>query len=523
MISNLNMSYLTIVNYLLLAIGLYLTLKKCGVKGYYGLIPFARWYWFGKAICQEALGRTLMVTGAISGALSLVFPYITSLSDEQISAWHILIVVIYMAVTMYQIVLNIRIGGRFCDWMIQGKRRWYWIVLWIFAEWLVMVIFAKSDKYQPKYMYGDISAPRLSNAEQILPENEAGLTVKLKERAVTESFGKKILLRDINLQIDPGCMVLLLGSSGCGKTTFINAVTGYEKGTAEITLQGNDVYKEYAHMKHNIGVVPQKNLVRSSDQVKRTIKEAAYLRLPKSVSAEERAQRVEKVLATFGLTGVANSTVSKLSGGQLRRLNIAMEFIADPELFILDEPDSGLDGIMARSLMENLRAIADEGKIVIVITHTPDRVIDLFDEVIVMAKDAENTGRLAFYGEIDDAREFFDVETMEQILLRINRKGDGGQGLGDEYIEKFIRVQEKLTLHGREGEAVGDENEDIVGELVEEPVVEVEESGEEQERDSRERTEKSIKASPKRIQKKQQKKVAKQTRKKRRKTGRRTR
>lgn len=84
--------------------------------------------------------------------------------------------------------------------------------------------------------------------------------------------------------------------------------------------------------------------------------------------------------------------VAKLSGGQRKRLSIAMEFISNPSLFILDEPDSGLDGVMARELFEQLRLIADQGKIIIVITHTPDRVIDLFDDVIVLAKDAKRTG-----------------------------------------------------------------------------------------------------------------------------------
>ena len=74
-----------------------------------------------------------------------------------------------------------------------------------------------------------------------------------------------------------------------------------------------------------------------------------------------------------------------------------MEFIADPSLFFLDEPDSGLDGIMARSLMQNLRTIADRGKIVMVITHGPDRAAELFDKVIVLAKSVQdNCGHLAF-------------------------------------------------------------------------------------------------------------------------------
>ena len=117
-----------------------------------------------------------------------------------------------------------------------------------------------------------------------------------------------------------------------------------------------------------------------------------------------------------------------------------MEYIANPDLFILDEPDSGLDGVMARELMEGLRSIADQGKIVMVITHSPDRVIDLFDDVIVLAKDSKLTGRLTYFGPVEEAKTFFDTELMERIVLRINRKEEGGDGRADEFIEKYAEV-----------------------------------------------------------------------------------
>ena len=78
------------------------------------------------------------------------------------------------------------------------------------------------------------------------------------------------------------------------------------------------------------------------------------------------------MLALVGLAGFEKRSVTKLSGGQRKRLSIAVEYIADPSMFFLDEPDSGLDGIMSRSLMENLRTIANENKIVMVISHGPE-------------------------------------------------------------------------------------------------------------------------------------------------------
>ena len=109
-------------------------------------------------------------------------------------------------------------------------------------------------------------------------------------------------------------------------------------------------------------------------------------------------------------------------------------------MFILDEPDSGLDGVMAKDLFERLRKVADSGRIVIVITHSPDRVIDLFDDVIVLAKDSTRTGRLAYYGSVEDARKFFERDRMEDIVKRINQVEEGGDGLADDYILKYAEV-----------------------------------------------------------------------------------
>ena len=268
---------------------------------------------------------------------------------------------------------------------------------------------------------------------------DEGLTVNLTERTATEFFRKKVLLRDIHMSIPQGHMVLLLGGSGAGKTTYVNAINGYEKAKAQVMLNGTDLYKHYKKMQYEVGFVPQGEMMRGKDTVLNTLLDAAKLRLPVEVGAKRRRERVNEVMEIFGLTPVKNNLVEKLSGGQKKRLSISMEFISNPSLFILDEPDSGLDGVMARALFEQLRRIADSGRIVIVITHTPDRVIDLFDDVIVLAKDSARTGRLAFYGSVGDARKFFGREKMEDIVKAVNRKEEGGDGLADEFVMKYAK------------------------------------------------------------------------------------
>ncbi len=288
--------------------------------------------------------------------------------------------------------------------------------------------------------YGDYIAYNL----ETFRDND--LEIHIKERSVRGFFKRQILLKDINLRIEPGNMVLILGGSGAGKTTFINAVTGYEKANAAIRQGDVDVYDDYEKMKYRIGMVPQQDLLRGDDTVIMTLSNAAEMRMPTTSDLNERKERVNELLRLFGLENVRGELVDKLSGGQRKRLSIATEFVANPSIFILDEPDSGLDGVMARDLMKQLRNIADQNKIVMVITHTPDRVIDMFDKVIVLAKDSNQTGQLAFYGTVDEAKKFFNRETMEDIILTVNSEGEGGEGQADIYIRKFQRLREEVPF-----------------------------------------------------------------------------
>lgn len=271
---------------------------------------------------------------------------------------------------------------------------------------------------------------------------DKSLVIHIEERSVWNLFRKKVLLQDIDLSVNPGEMVLILGGSGAGKTTFMNAVMGYEKARGKIMEGDIDVYENYNQMKYEIGFVPQQDLMRMEDTVYGTLENAAEMKMPRATAEEARKARIEEVLSVFGLEREKESLVSKLSGGQRKRLSIAVEFIADPTLFFLDEPDSGLDSIMARGLMENLRSIANQNKIVLVITHSPDRGADLFDKVIVLAKGTnDNIGHMAFYGTVDEAKHFFETDTLEDVVRRINRPDEGGEGLADHFIEKYNLIK----------------------------------------------------------------------------------
>ena len=422
--------------------GLWGLFKKSGVKSWHSLIPALREYQLACCAGRETEGRVFSVLGLVKTVLNVSIVLLDYSTEEVVeSPVGVLITVLSVAVLLAYFVYQMRVAFGLID--VYGvKKRWAW--LWIVQEtrWIPAMVWGWNSKYQPGWQVEDIQAEmeRLATHGTATVMDE-GLTVNLKERSVHEFFKKKVLLRDIHLAIPQGHMVLLLGGSGAGKTTFVNAINGYEKADAEVMLNGSNMYTQYKRMQYEVGFVPQQEMMRGKDTVINTLLDSAKLRLPIEISAEQRRKRVDDVMDTFGLTPVNTNLVEKLSGGQKKRLSISMEFISNPSLFILDEPDSGLDGVMARALFVELRKIADTGKIVIVITHTPDRVIDLFDDVIVLAKDSARTGRLAFYGSVEEARKFLGREKMEEIVKSVNRKEEGGDGLADEFVLKYAEVQ----------------------------------------------------------------------------------
>ena len=425
---------------ILYVVGMYGIFQKSGIKGWYALIPCLREDKLGEAVGMEKEGRVLAMLQGLSiilGEAMLILSWYNS--SEAVQNWYYAVMTLQFLVALSIIVYTVRLSNALCEVYDQKKS---WTILWVILSFIPALMWGWMKKYQPLWkadeMKNDAASFFSGSKAAVLDQ---GLTVNLEERTATEFFKKKYLLRDIHMYIEPGHMVLLLGGSGAGKTTYLNAVNGYEKAQAEVVLNGRNMYKNYKDMQYDIGFVPQQDLMRGSDTVFRTLMDAATLRLPSSFTKAEREARVNEVMEIFGLTPVKNNLVVKLSGGQRKRLSIAMEFISNPTLFILDEPDSGLDGVMARELFLQLRQIADQGKIIIVITHTPDRVIDLFDDVIVLAKDSNRTGRLAWFGPIEEARTFFGKEKMEEIVKSVNRQEEGGDGRADEFIMKYAEVQ----------------------------------------------------------------------------------
>lgn len=435
-------TWLRVIIWILNAIGMYKIFTKCRISGLWGFVPAVRYYRLSEICGRELDGLSVAILDIFETMINYLIQDIDIHTPDGL-----VLFILFLAISMAIFVYKLRIISALTKVFGLKKR---WLFLWAVLPWLTMLIWGFHDSIQPENldtleqdaMMAGTSPAALSDLTLCREDDPVeGLNVHLKDRTVRSAGKKRYLLKDIDLHIPCGTMTLLLGGSGAGKTTLINAILGYEKANAEVHLNGQDIYRDYSHMKYKVGFVPQQELLRMNDTVMSTLMDAAKLRLPKGTGRKKRKERVEEVMDILGLSAGKSGLVSKKSGGMRKRISIGMELISDPDLFVLDEPDSGLDGVIARELFLKLQDVAKSGKIVLVITHTPDRVIDLFDRVIVLARDSGRVGRLAFSGTVDEAREFFDCETMEQIIMQVNGVNEGGQGKADEMIDRFIHYR----------------------------------------------------------------------------------
>jgi ABC transport system ATP-binding/permease protein len=220
---------------------------------------------------------------------------------------------------------------------------------------------------------------------------------------VVEVRGGKRLLDGVEIAMPGKGLMAVIGPSGAGKSTLLGALTGFRPATSgRVLFGGHDLYETYDELRHRIGLVPQDDILHPQLTVRRALAYAAALRFPQDVTAEERDRRIDEVIADLGLTDWADNPIHKLSGGQRKRTSVALELLTKPSLLFLDEPTSGLDPGMERSVMETLRDLADDGRTVVVVTHSMAS-LDLCDRLLVLAPG----GRLAYFGPPSEALAYF--------------------------------------------------------------------------------------------------------------------
>ncbi|HTK38136.1 MAG TPA: FHA domain-containing protein [Pyrinomonadaceae bacterium] len=240
-----------------------------------------------------------------------------------------------------------------------------------------------------------------------------GLTKEVKSRL---GGGRIRLLDGISLSIKPNEFVGFLGPSGAGKTTLMDAMNGMRPAQSGNVLINNlDLYRHLDSLKQAIGYVPQDDIIHRELTVYRTLYYVAKLRLSRDVSREEINRSIEEVLDVTGLTERRNVPINQLSGGQRKRVSIAVELITKPSVIFLDEPTSGLDPGTEERIMKLFRQIAESGRTVIMTTHAMENV-KLFDKIVVMMR-----GKLVFYGAPDDALKYLNAKSFKGLFDKLEK------------------------------------------------------------------------------------------------------
>jgi ABC transport system ATP-binding/permease protein len=230
------------------------------------------------------------------------------------------------------------------------------------------------------------------------------LTVRLRDG--------KTLLNHATFPIGERFLVGIIGPSGAGKSTLLGALTGLEPATdGSVLYDSRDLYANYAELRHRIGLVPQENVLHPQLTVRRALEYAAELRFPPDTSAAERSGRVEEVLEELDMTAHQQTRTGALSGGQQKRVNVAIELLTKPSVLFLDEPTSGLDPGLDKAVMQLMRRLAEEGRTVVLVTHSVTN-LDACDRLLVLVAG----GRVAFFGPPAEGLNYFGKSDWADVF-----------------------------------------------------------------------------------------------------------
>jgi len=243
--------------------------------------------------------------------------------------------------------------------------------------------------------------------------------LELKDFCFTiEKDGEPINLVDrVNLKIPTGHFMAIVGPSGCGKTTLLNAIAGLNQlSEGSISWMGRDLEEDGDLEPAELGYVPQFSIAYDALTVDESIEAVTRLRV-KTRDLDDLDLRIDRVLEETGLTAIADRQVKVLSGGQKRRLGLAMELVTDPKLLLCDEVTSGLDPRSERDIVHRLHELSRrDGRIVISVTHSLAH-LELYDSVLVL-----HEGCVAYHGPPAGLTHYFSVEDTESIYPRLAKQ-----------------------------------------------------------------------------------------------------
>ena len=274
--------------------------------------------------------------------------------------------------------------------------------------------------YQDNGIFAPFSAERNFRLEAVQLER---VVYPANRLGWPDKASPKVILKNLNLVINPREFVAVVGGSGTGKSTLLKALSGVSRASSgSVLVNGDDLYTNFNLYRNLMGYVPQDDIIHPGLMVESALRYAAQLRLP-DAARQEIDDRIAEVLAKVGMTAHAQTMIHNLSGGQRKRVSIAVELLAEPWIFFLDEPTSGLDPGLEKLMMDTLRQLADEGRTIVLVTHATNNILSNCDQVIFMAPG----GELAYFGPPDAALSFFDVTDFADIYTRLTQIYTPGQ------------------------------------------------------------------------------------------------
>ncbi len=263
--------------------------------------------------------------------------------------------------------------------------------------------------------------------------------LELKEIQFTIQKGKEEipLLQSINLQVPTGHFIAIVGPSGCGKSTLLKLIAGINQESAGSIFWNGRNLSEEGDLDHSeIGYVPQFSIAFEALTVEENIESAVRLR----AETKNRAAfdgLVDNVLTSTGLDALRDRQVKVLSGGQRRRLSLALELVTDPVLLLCDEVTSGLDPKSEQEIVELMHQLSrNEHRLVANVTHSLAN-LDLYDSVLVL-----DAGRVVYHGPPRALEHYFSVEKAEDVYPRLAKRktaewGDSWEKHRLAYYESF--------------------------------------------------------------------------------------
>ncbi len=235
---------------------------------------------------------------------------------------------------------------------------------------------------------------------------------------VSKSYGEKTVLQDISVALYPREFVGLMGSSGCGKSTLMDALNGMRPATnGQVVINDLDLYQNFDLLRRSIGYVPQRDILHEPLSVERTLYFAAKMRLPSQTTSAQINEVINEVIQTVDLQDQRHNAFKQLSGGQQKRLSLGIELITKPNFLFLDEPTSPLDPETTENMMLLFRRLADEGRIVVMVTHKFEK-FNSMHQIVLLTKG----GRLAFFGPPQEALNYFNCQEPSEIYRRLGER-----------------------------------------------------------------------------------------------------